>query len=434
MRLIRLGDETSAVGADVRAALASWGRGDTVVGGIALLGCTPPECTAPVEAIVILPRGLLVIVGVDLPDPAMRLDAPVADQWKVDGWPLVRADGAVNPATEALAAAAAVVSHLQAQRVEPMPVGTVIAVGPYVSRVTQPTNDLARGIRILHPEPKTLLTAARELAVYERLCPPNRANEILAALAPDHPPLPDEELLSEGFGSGAGLAAASTLLIPRIPSAQAVRPEPAAIPRGRPKRLGWLPVSAALLLGLLMVTGIIVAIAASTGTDPAPEGAKPSVTVAQQEGPVVDGVTYMPKGTAKDTDCQARAFGDMQVWLQANRCVSLVRARYESSAGKEPIAVLVADLTFQDEGVARSFLEVASTPGSGTITDPSADGSPWPGGRKPIFDSAAYQARQTGSRVRIVQVVWLNRASASATDPALTAAAARSLKLPETGE
>jgi hypothetical protein len=433
MRLIRLGEKTSTVGADVRAALTSWGRGGDVVGGIALLGCTPPDCPEAVEAIVILPRGLLIVVGVDLPDPAMRLDAPVGGQWKVDGWPLVRADGAVNPATEAVAAATAVVSHLQAQRVEPMPVGTVIAVGPYVSRVTQPTSDLSRGIRILHPEPKTLLTAARELAVYERRCPPDRANAILKALAPNQPPLSAGDLLSEGFDSsaGPGMATASTLLIPRIAAPAPPEPGPS---RAKPKRLGWLPVSAALLIGALMLTGVIVAIAASTGSDPAGEGPKTAVTAAQQAGPVLDDVAYMPKGTAKDTDCQARAFGDIQVWLQANRCVSMVRSRYESSAGKEPIAVLVADLTFSDERVAGEFLKVATTPGTGTITDPSADGSPWPDGRKPIFDSAAYQAARTGSVVRIVQVVWLDRSSSQAADPALTQAAARSLKLPQPTE
>ena len=50
----------------------------------------------------VLPRGVLVIAGVDLPDPAMRLDAPLTGAWKTDGWPLVRpGDRAPNPAAEA---------------------------------------------------------------------------------------------------------------------------------------------------------------------------------------------------------------------------------------------------------------------------------------------------------------------------------------------
>lgn len=77
MRLVRLGAETSRVGADVRAALVSWGRADTVLGGIALLGVTPTGCPRPVEAVILLPRGVVVVVGVDLPDPAVRLEAPL---------------------------------------------------------------------------------------------------------------------------------------------------------------------------------------------------------------------------------------------------------------------------------------------------------------------------------------------------------------------
>lgn len=426
MRLIRLGDETSTVGADVRAALASWGRGEGVVGGIGLIGCQPPDCPEPVDAIVILPRGLLVVVGVDLPDPAMRLDAPVNGQWKVDGWPLVRADGAVNPASEAVQSATAVVARLQAQRAEPIPVGTVIAVGPYVSRVSQPTTDLARGIRILHPEPTTLLTAARELAVYERRVSPQRANAILAALAPNHPPFGDEDLAAEGFALDPGLAAASTLLIPRV-TPQAAPAVPAVRPSA--KRLGWLPVTAVLLVGLLMVTGIIVAIAAAGDEPQTSEGPRTSVSAVQQASQVVDGVAYTPKGKVEDTDCAARAFGDMQVWLQANRCVTLTRSRYESTAGNGAIAVLVADLTFQDAATAEAFLKLATAPGTGSITDPAVQGTPWPDRRKPIFDSAAYQAKQTGAVVRIVQVIWLDKAT-TPEDPALLAAATRSLNLP----
>jgi hypothetical protein len=429
VRLVRLGDEASKVGADVRAALASWGRGSSLVGGVGLIGCTPPDAPEAVDAIVILPRGLLVVVGVDLPDPAMRLDAPVGGQWKIDGWPLVREDGAVNPATEGMQAATAIVARLQAQRVEPMPVGIVIAVGPYVARVSQPTTDLARGIRILHPEPTTLLTATRELAVYERRCPAHAANAVLAALVPDHPPFSTEELIAEGFAEES--AAASTMFIPRVsptrPTAPAVASQPTA--PGRPKRLGWLPVSAAMLVGLLLIVGIVVAVVASGGEGESDAGR--SVTAAQQTGPVVEGISYMPKGNIKDEDCASRAFGDIQTALTAGKCRSLVRARYEAVADNGTVAVLLADLTFPDEAAAVTFLNVANTPGTGSITDPSANGVPWPDGRKPIFDSAAYQTKQSGSLVRIVQAVWLDKSSA-AEDPALVNIATRSLNLPPT--
>jgi hypothetical protein len=428
VRLIRLGDETSTVGADVRAALASWARGGAVVGGIALIGCQPPDCPEPVDAIVIMPRGLLVIVGVDLPDPAMRLDAPVGGQWRIDGWPLVREDGAVNPAIEGMQAATAVATRLQAQHVEPMPIGTVIAIGPYVSRVSQPTTDLARGIRILHPEPTTLLNAARELAVYERRCPVQRANAIVAALAPDMPQFSPEDLVAEGFDPGAGpeLAAASTMLIPRL-LPEAPRPAAAQI---RSKLYRWVPASAAVLVGLLLVAGIIVAAASSGGDSPsAVAGPNPSAATQPTGQQVIAGVPYQPKGITKDTDCAARSIGDIQAWLQKHPCAVIVRSRYEATIGKDAAGILVADLTFSGDTDAGDFLKVADTPGTGSITDPSVDGVAWPDGRQSIFDSAAYKTKRIDTRVRIVQAVWFDKAN-SAGDQILAKAAEQALDLP----
>lgn len=101
MRLVRLQRQQSRVADDVRAALASLGRGSTVIGGIALVGVgTVTE--RPIEAVVLLPHGVIIVIGVDLPDPALRLEAPLGAPWKADGWPLVADDDAVNPATEAL--------------------------------------------------------------------------------------------------------------------------------------------------------------------------------------------------------------------------------------------------------------------------------------------------------------------------------------------
>ena len=61
-----------------------------------------------------VPKGVVVVVGVDLPDPAVRLDAPLDGQWKADGWPLVREDGAVDPARLLAQGAGAVTSALEA--------------------------------------------------------------------------------------------------------------------------------------------------------------------------------------------------------------------------------------------------------------------------------------------------------------------------------
>jgi hypothetical protein len=247
---------------------------------------------------------------------------------------------------------------------------------------------------------------------------------VLAALAPDHPPFSPADLVAEGFdqSAGPGLAAASTMLIPRVPPPAAATPAgPKAV---RTRRLRWLPVSAALLVGLLMLAGIVVAVATSSDS-PRP----PTVASTQQSGPVVDGVAYSPKGVVKDGDCAVRAIGDIQAWLQSHPCTSLVRARYESSADKEAVAVLVADIAFADAATAGEFLKVADTPGTGSIADLATDGTPWPDGHKPVFASAAYKTKLANLQVRIVQAVWLSKPS-TATDPALLTAATRALNLP----
>jgi hypothetical protein len=424
VRVVRLGGEASTVGADVRAALASWGRGDAVVGGVALVGVQPEGCATPVDAIVVLPRGVLVVVGVDLPDPAVRLDAPLSGQWKTDGWPLVRPDGAVNPATEAVSAVGVVNRILEEARVEPLPVGTVVAVGPYVSQVHQPTSDLLRGVRILHPEPKTLLTAARELATHQRPCTVAQAQAILAALAP-----PDTELdlTGEGFADTVkpDMAAASTMLIPRVrPPAAADGP---AARKGTRKPVRWLPVGAAVLVALLLLTGIVYAVASSGSSAQTPQDT--SATRTESSGVKVDGTTFEPKGAVSDTDCAAHAYGDVQVWLERNRCSEVVRARYESTSDGKRAAVLVAVLRFPESPLAGELHTIADQPGSGAVADASTEGTPWPGSSKPFFESAAFASGQEGNSLKLVQVVWIGQPS-TPDDKTLTKLATSALEIP----
>jgi len=419
VRVVRVGGATSTVGADVRAALASWGRGDAVVGGFALVGVQPEGCASPIDAIVVLPRGVLVVVGVDLPDPAVRLDAPLSGQWKTDGWPLVRPDGAVNPATEAVSTVGVVSRRLEEARVEPLPVGTVVAVGPYVSQVHQPTSDLLRGVRILHPEPKTLLTAARELATHQRPCTVAQARAILAALAPADT---EFDLSGEGFADTVkpDMAAASTMLIPRVRPA-----EPAKAAARKPVR--WLPASAAVLVALLLLTGIVYAVASSTSSEEAPKDT--SATRTEVSGVKIDGMTFEPKGAVSDTDCAAHAYGDVQVWLERNRCSELVRARYESTSDGKRAAILVAVLRFPESPLAGELHTIADQPGSGAIADASTEGSPWPGSSKPFFESAAFASGREGNSLKLVQVVWIGQPS-TPDDKTLTKLATSALEIP----
>ncbi len=167
MQLVRLGHEPSQVGADVRAALAACGPGEQQLGGLALLGLMLPGQRSAVDAVLLLPRGVVVVVGVDLPDPAMRVEAPLHSTWSIDGWLLTRADGRINPVPDALAVTAAVRRALP-PGADASHVGTVIALGPYVERVVRPGGEPDEGVRVLHPRQHTFRDAVIDLATASR--------------------------------------------------------------------------------------------------------------------------------------------------------------------------------------------------------------------------------------------------------------------------
>lgn len=426
VRLIRLGSEPSEVGADVRAALSTWGVGDAVLGGIALLGIQPPGSPRPVDAVVVLPRGVIVIVGVDLPDPAMRLEAPLNDVWKIDGWPLVRPDGAVSPAAEALEAALAVTRRLQTMRAEPLPVSTLVAVGPYVGQVVQPTVDLNRGVRVLHPKPTTLLAAARELATSDRPCSVDHAAKLIAVLSSTGSPPGTRELLAEGFADAVttDLASAHTMLLPKLNSAG--RPTTAGQGKAGTRKAGtpkWLPYLAASLVGVLVVVGI----AAAVNTDNGPQ-ATPTTSTPQPTTVVVDGVNFSPRGATRDEKCADHAYGDVKSWLSSHTCMLLRRAQYETSVGDRKVGVEVAEVALPDAGRAQELQKLAAIPGAGGITELVKEGKTWPGGPK-SFDLCAFTTAAKGSQVRFAQAVWVDGPS-TPTDPALRTVVEQALRLP----
>jgi hypothetical protein len=198
VRLVRLERQQSRVADDVRAALVSLGRGSTVIGGIALVG-VGSAAGRPIEAVVVLPHGVIIVVGVDLPDPALRLEAPLSAEWKADGWPLVADGDAVNPATDALDVSQACERRIAELVPGTAPVGTIIAVGPYVETVDQPARDLAGPVRVLHPTPTTMLAATVSLATAHRPRSVDQARALIRGLAPEAPEFSDEVLLGEGF-------------------------------------------------------------------------------------------------------------------------------------------------------------------------------------------------------------------------------------------
>jgi hypothetical protein len=425
VRLIRLGSVPTDVGADVRAALSTWGAGDAVLGGVALLGVQPPGSPKAVDAVVVLPRGVVVIVGVDLPDPAVRLEAPLAGQWKIDGWPLVRPDGAVSPAAEALEAALAVGKRIQEMRAEPLPVTTVVAVGPYVGNVTQPTVDLNRGVRVLHPKPTSLLAAVRELATSDRPCSVGHAAKLLAVLSPSGNPPSVRDLLAEGFADAVthDLASASTMLIPKLP-AMATTTTTTNAATAKAKAPNLLPYIAAGLLALLAIVGVVVA----TASGGSPQSAPPVTSEPLPTTVVVDGENFTPRGTARDADCAAHSFGDVSAWLAAHPCTALHRAQYETKADDRRIGVAVAEVNLPTAPGAQELHGVVATAGSGGVTTLLKDGKSWQNGPK-SFDHSAFASTVKGTRVLLAQAVWVDGDS-TATDPKLVTAAERALRLP----
>lgn len=415
MRLIRLGAEPSAIGADVRAALTACGTGTQALGGIALLGVQPPGCPMPLDAIVVLPKGVLVIVGVDLPDPAVKLEAPLGGQWKMDGWPLVSQDGSPNPAAEAVAAATAVAHRIQTMRAEPLPVSTVVAVGPFVSQVVQPTVDLNRGVRVLHPKLSTLLTAARELATATVPCTADHAAKLLAILQTTGTPPEPRSLLAEGFSDAVApdLASANTMLIPKVGGRSPLSRK--RLPDGTQTKTPWTSLAVAGVVALVLLVWLLVLL---SGGDDDAAGSTTEPTAPQPTTVVVDGTPFVPKETKQDKECQAQAFGDVKAWLIANECSELLRATYETTVEGKPATVLVADLNVLDAPSAKALLSVVALPGSGGVHGP--DGKP--------LENAAFASSSKGGHVQLAFVVW----SGGAGDPVLDPIAKSALRLPVT--
>ncbi|WET77664.1 hypothetical protein P3102_26780 [Amycolatopsis sp. QT-25] len=483
MRLVRLAQQPSRVAEDVRAALASLGRGGNVVGGVALIGVSPVE-GRPVEAVVVMPKGILIVIGVDLPDPALKLEAPLGGPWKADGWPLVHGDTSINPATDALSLSAACTHRIADVAPGAGPIGTIIAVGPYVETVDQPAADLAGSVRVLYPTATTMLAATVSLATAPRPRSVRQARDLIAALAPDAPPMSEEMLLGEGFSVHSDdeptvirenplVAVAPTVPVrhpgkakraakPAVPPVDPARaaspvqpvrqavatkptppagqvPPPAAAPAEpapkkphQSKTVRWLPVAAIGLLIVLLVAAISVA---SGGDDTASTRTPPPPTPATSPPPpgssAVENIQFTSRASAADQKCASHAYGDVQASLQRTSCAGVKRASFASSIDGRAAAATIAVVEFPDTGQATAFKATADTPGGGGILDLATETGQWQG-EVPVFEGAAYQSSVDGKAVRLVQVVWVPGPS-TADDPGLVRGAKAALELPVTG-
>ncbi|ONF72697.1 hypothetical protein [Amycolatopsis keratiniphila] len=484
MRLVRLAQQPSRVAEDVRAALASLGRGSNVVGGVALIGASPVE-GRPVEAVVVMPKGVLIVIGVDLPDPALKLEAPLGGPWKADGWPLVHGDTSINPATDALSLSAACTHKIADVAPGAGPIGTIIAVGPYVETVDQPAADLAGSVRVLYPTATTMLAATVSLATAPRPRSVQQARDLIAALAPDAPPMPEEMLLGEGFSAFSDdeptvirenplVAIAPTVPVqhpgkgkrpakPAVPPAPPAKPappvqqaapakpappvrqtpppaaaaapspaEPAPKPSRQSKTVKWLPVAAIGLLIVLLVAAISVA---SGGDDTASTQTPPPPTAATSPPPpsssAVENIQFTSRASAADQKCASHAYGDVQSSLQQTSCSAVKRASFASSIDGRAAAVTIAVVEFPNTAQASAFKAIADNPGGGGILDLATETNQWQG-EVPVFEGAAYQSSLDGKSVRLIQVVWLPGPS-TPDDPGLVRGAKAALELPVNG-
>ncbi|OXM49531.1 hypothetical protein CFP75_18710 [Amycolatopsis alba DSM 44262] len=496
VRLVRLAQQPSRVAEDVRAALASLGRGSNVVGGVALVGASP-VAGRPVEAVVVMPKGVLIVIGVDLPDPALKLEAPLGGPWKADGWPLVHGDTSINPATDALSLSAACTHKIADVAPGAGPIGTIIAVGPYVETVDQPAADLAGSVRVLYPTATTMLAATVSLATAARPRSVQQARELIAALAPDAPPMPEEMLLGEGFSAYSDdeptvvrenplVAIAPTVPVqhpgklkrpakPAVPPAPTVKPAqaappvrqappvqparqavaakpvppvrqappPAAAPAPAPaepapkgphqsKTVKWLPLAAIGLLIVLLVAAISVA---SGGDDTASTQSPPPPTPATSPPP--------PSSSAvENIQFTSRASASDQ------KCASHAYGDVQSSLQRTSCAgVKRASFASSIDGraaaVTIAVVEFADAEQAAAFK--AAADTPGGGGildvatetsqwqgEVPVFESAAYQSHLDGNSVRLIQVVWVPGPS-TPDDPGLVRGAKAALELPVNG-
>ncbi|MGH3521157.1 MAG: hypothetical protein ACRDQ7_28030 [Haloechinothrix sp.] len=229
MRLLRIGEQGSRVADDIRAALTALGRGESLTGGIALIGVRLPESDQPVDAVLVLPRAVVLVLGVDLPGPAIHLDAPLHSEWQADGWSLVGTGSAINPGSAALETAEAIARRLHASGQVPVPICAILAVGPFAENVRVPDDPPASPVRVVHPRSSTLRSALDSFIAVNGVglsrCTVEQARAIMRVIDPDVPIQPDTVLTHEGFLAGTAVAV-----------------HPTAIPAGQPARTAPVPL------------------------------------------------------------------------------------------------------------------------------------------------------------------------------------------------
>lgn len=436
MRLINVGTQRSKVADDIRAGLTALGRGDSVVGGVALLSVKPQALNSVFDAIVVLPHGVLLIAGVDLPGPAMRLEAPLRGQWKSDNWPLVGSGEDTNPGSTALAAAQATAQRLHTETGITIPIAAILATGPFVDTVVQPEAELAEPVRVLFPTPATLREAIEALApAHGNACTVEEARAVLRTLDPNIHILSDSALTKEGFL----IRAPATRTVPaEVPADDfptttlfmdptMMSPAEPNADRDASSRSGKvLPIAALCLL----IVGIIAAIVlAAGGADSAPTPPSPESSDAEPASHAVAGYEYTVVATNAKQDCAAKTFGDVKALLERQDCGGIHLGSYTVRDGDRLAAVSIAEIELATPAEADELERLAAIPGSGGALDAASEAAAWQ--KQPSFDNAAYDAAANENRVRMIRTAWQSEAS-SPEDSTLRRIAKAATKVPLT--
>lgn len=433
VRLIHVGTQRSKVADDIRAGLTALGRGDSVVGGVALLNVKPQALNSVFDAVVVLPQGVLLIAGVDLPGPAMRLEAPLRGQWKSDNWPLVGSGEDTNPGSAALAAAQAAAQRLHTETGITIPISAILATGPFVDTVVQPDAELAEPVRVLFPTPGNLREAIETLAPSKgNTCTVEEARAVLRALDPTIHILSDSALTKEGFL----IRAPATRTVPQdvpaddFPTTTLFMDPTMMAPAAREadqddsrRSVKILPIAALCLL----IVGIIAAIVlAAGGADGAPTPSSPDSS-GEPTSHSVAGYEYTVVATSAERDCAAKTFGDVKALLERQDCGEIRLGSYTVRDGDRLAAVSVADIELATPAEADELERLAAAPGSGGALDAASEAAAWQ--RQPSFDNAAYHAAASENRVRLIRTVWQSEAS-SPEDSTLREIAKAAAKVP----
>jgi len=504
MRLIRLGHQPTGVTADIRAALTAIGRGGTVVGGAAVLGGPIPEGQpaqpgiAPaidraIDAVIFTPRAVLVVGAVTLPEPALHLEAPLNGQWRADGWRVESGGAGPNPAGEALERCGRFAARIR--ELHPMgeeaPVGTVIAVGPYVGHVEQPATELTGSIRVLHPTATSMLSATVSMPRQQDPLTTGEVRAFLAALAPDATHPGDEALLAEGFAPSAASSPEPTPADSYLGTVESTVPAPAPTPVANTAPVESTAVGTAQqqfgnpapppaspappsTVTPTSATGTDQAAPAAVTTSPTPPernqagygqrrhtkrwlpavaltvlgflligvavtamvggggSAAPSHTgetdPSRPPATQVAGVSFVPRATEATSSCAQAAFGDLAAELETSDCRKLHRASFTARVDGKPTATTVAVLSFPKRETAETLRKLAKRPGTGGIHDVASERDQWPG-PAPRFAGAAYVTDTHKSTLRLVRTGWIEEPSRR-DDPALKRVAEAALQLP----